>query len=208
MRFGAILSVLSLGLVAFAAPTAHVQESAIARRAPVEVAAREVVAPVARSTSESVEDFINKLQSVKSELDCVVEEIESNNQYKSVRSNDEWDWEGTFNTVTVQLNVVVNVFTDCSFVSEIDVQEIAELVAAIIIDIVIILYAALKASTDCNDYISSTVTIVITICGSVTSDWSSLCSPIYEIINSCSYTEYFGYLNINISTLLKISSYN
>ncbi|KDQ21662.1 hypothetical protein BOTBODRAFT_168892 [Botryobasidium botryosum FD-172 SS1] len=147
-------SPFSLDLVAFAVPTPNARESATAHHAP-----------------------LAQLQSVKSELNCIVEELgksrpdacssveasrgyqrrnrsESNNQYKSVRSN-EGNWQGTFNTVAVQLNVVVTVFSDYSFVSEIDVQEIAGLVAAILIDIVIILYAALKAGADCNDYISS-----------------------------------------------------
>ncbi|KDQ08034.1 hypothetical protein BOTBODRAFT_180182 [Botryobasidium botryosum FD-172 SS1] len=46
MRFGAILSVLSLGLVAFAAPAAYVQGSALAYRAPAEIAVRGIISPV------------------------------------------------------------------------------------------------------------------------------------------------------------------
>lgn len=162
MRFGAILSVLSLGLVAIAAPTAYVQETAVARSAPVDLAVRDIVAPMAsyekRAESivvarASVDNFMDTINSVKSELDnlaapfseCsflgpIVGRIGTESDFPLLVGQaqtrsvlDDSDWEGIFASITVQLNILVTLFADVSLLGLINIQVVASICASIFI---------------------------------------------------------------------------
>ncbi|KDQ11547.1 hypothetical protein BOTBODRAFT_452131 [Botryobasidium botryosum FD-172 SS1] len=177
MRFGAILSVLSLGLLAIAAPTPSLQDVAVARSAPVDLVVRDVVSPalsfdkgvgdVVAARAAAADDFMAQLNSINNDLKAKASQLDVVADVNA--------WIALVAAIEVHIGVLVNLFT-----------------------------AAIAAKVNLDARIAIVVQIWIGLFTHIGAAWTPLAAPIYSAINASPAASALVSLGINIVVSLGI----
>ncbi|KDQ12471.1 hypothetical protein BOTBODRAFT_189196 [Botryobasidium botryosum FD-172 SS1] len=164
MRFGAILSaVLSFGLLVVAAPTSNVQDVAVARSLPIDLAIRDVSAPVARYVEErdafasiqTREDFITTVKNAQAVIVKLCADI-------TIQINAKVDVAVVlkfFADLTVQLDIILKACASIGLL--IDINLVVKLILDIFVTICVVLKLCLTVYVDVAVIVSGVAAIVV-----------------------------------------------
>ncbi|KDQ11546.1 hypothetical protein BOTBODRAFT_452102 [Botryobasidium botryosum FD-172 SS1] len=201
MRFGAILSVLSLGLLAIAAPTPTLQDVAVARSAPVDLVVRDIASPAVSfdkgvgdlvAARAAADDFMTQLNNINNNLETIAAPFID---VKVVVTAE------VLATVQAQINVLVGLFINVGIFLQIDINVVAAIFASISINVAVILSAAVKAGLK----VDVVVQAFIALLGHIGSASAPLANSIYAIISVSVFVQLFVGLGINVVALLSVA---
>jgi len=207
MRFGAILSVLSLGLLAIAIPTPSLQDVAVARSAPMDLVVRDVASPavsfdkdvgdVIPARATAADDFMAQLNSINDDLKAKASQLSALTDVNA--------WVALVAAIEVHIGVLVNLFASVSISVAVNVQAMAAVTAEIFINIAVILQAAIAAKVNLEARIAIIVQIWIGLFTHIGVALTPLAAPIYSAINASPAATAFVSLGINIVVSLGIA---
>jgi len=153
---------------------------------------------VARAAA--ADDFMNKLNGVKSNLESMV--VPTNVANKAAVQADAWA--EVVVAVNVQINVLVGIFTDNTVLALLDITVVVSILSGICINIATLLHAAVLANVGLEAQVKVGVQLFATLLSHIGSSWSPLCQPLYNLINLTVVVELLASIQVGLDVCLKI----